>query len=138
MNGHISTLPVPRAPALPAHAQAHSKRHSQPLAAALTMGLLVCLWTAVLVFGATLSLAWSAVQILVFALLGVLLWGSAGTNPALPYPWKAPAALLLFVALQSALVHPSPYRVDKEFLNLLALASAFCVSAAVEIGRAHV
>jgi len=131
VNGHTSTLPVPRAPALTAHAPAHSKRHSQPLAAALTLGLLVCIWAAVLAFGATLPLAWSAVEIVVFALLGVLLWGNAGTNPALPFPWKAPAALLLFVALQTALVRPRPYRADEEFLNVLALVCAFCVSAAV-------
>ena len=131
MTGHISTLPAPRAPAFVTHFPVRSKLLSQPLAAALTLGLLVCIWTAVLAFGATLPLAWSAVQIVLFALLGVLLWGNGGTNPVLPFPWKAPATLLLFVALQSAFVHPSPYRVDREFLNLLALTCAFCVSAAV-------
>ena len=105
-------------------------------AAILTIGLLACLWTAALSFGGTLPLVWSAVEIAALALLGVALWSGDWQKPALPIPWKAPALLLLFVALQSALVRSPFYLAREKFLFLLVLACASCVAAA--LARDHV
>ena len=100
-------------------------------AALLTLGLLACLWTAALAFGGTLPLAWSAVEFLALLLMGALLWSGNWRDPALPFPWKAPALLLLFAALQSALVRPPFYLAREQFLRLLVFACAFCIAAAL-------
>jgi len=100
-------------------------------AALLTLGLLACLWTAALAFGGTLPLVWSAVEFLALLLMGALLWSGNLRDPALPFPWKAPALLLLFAALQSALVRPPFYLAREQFLRLLVFACAFCIAAAL-------
>ncbi len=132
MNSRISTLPLPGSTLRTTQVRAHSGHLVPPPAAGvLTWGLVACSWTAVLAFGATHPLAWSVVQIFTFALMGVLLWASAGATPSLSFPWKVPAALVLFALLQSALLRPTPYRVDLELLNWFTFAAAFCLSASL-------
>ena len=104
---------------------------SKSVPAILTIGLLACLWTAALAFGGTLPLAWSAVEIVALGLLGVALCSEDWRNTALRFSWKAPALLLLFVAVQSALARPPLYLARERLVWLLVLVAAFCMASAL-------
>jgi hypothetical protein len=77
------------------------------------LGLMACIFAAVLSFGGVLPLAWAGVQILAFLLCGAFIW--AGFTDGIP--WRGPLLLAAYVVTQPFLTHSST--VPAAALNLL-------------------
>ncbi|MBI3895987.1 MAG: O-antigen ligase family protein [Acidobacteria bacterium] len=79
-------------------------------------GLIFCLYFAVLAFGGMEITLFAAIQLLVFILFGLALWTG---DPATFLPWKGPAVLFSYVAIQSLTLRTDFFLVQENLLKLL-------------------
>ncbi len=94
----------------------------------LPIGLFVCLSGAVLAFGGMEPVTFGAIEVVVFLLVGLALWGAAETKQL---PWKGPTILLLYLIPHAFLVG-SNADVSQEYLvRILSYLGVFCLAAVV-------
>lgn len=92
--------------------------------------LIACLWAAALGIGGTEVYTFAAVQFVMLASAGVLLWMlPAGGEGKLQLPWLVPGLLIVLVLVQQVLLAAEGYSARSHLPRLLTILAAFYLAA---------